>query len=192
MAACYKGYHNCVKLLLEHHANMQISCHESKMSPLMRACRYGGSNSVECVQLLMAVKTNAATGGEVNDVDVDGSMNDVDVDGNSAIAFACFKSKCVVVRILLENGAKVNVSNANGHTPLHACFMRPAATEAKDNTCDDDDNEALLRVKQCVQLLLDAGADIAATNTKGETALDKCDIFGIKSPALRLLLSLQI
>ena len=114
-----------------------------------------------------------------------GGVNDVDVDGNTALAFACFKSKPGVVQLLLEGGSNVNAMNHNGHTPLMSACMGPAATGGEGGKEDD---EGFQRVEECVRLLLLCKADVSLTNREGETALDKASKSAVPRSVLLLLL----
>ena len=72
--------------------------------------------------------------------------------GNTPLHFATWEGHLDVVKVLLENGARVNVTNRDGpHTPLHV-----AATFGR---------EAIARS------LLDAGADVNARDGNGLTPL---------------------
>ena len=117
-----------------------------------------------------------------------GGVDDVDVDGNTALAFACFKSKPGVVQLLLEGGSNVNAMNHNGHTPLMSACMGPAATGGEGGEGGKEDDEGFQRVEECVRLLLLCKADASLTNREGETALDKASKSAVPRSVLLLLL----
>ena len=71
-----------------------------------------------------------------------------------------------IVKLLLDNGADVNVHDENGLTPLH--------------------NASLFKTSEIVEFLLDRGADIEARDNFGDTALHWAVSFG--APATEKLL----
>ena len=78
----------------------------------------------------------------------------------------CFKGHTNIAKLLLDNGANVNVTNFNGATALIY-----AATFAK---------------KDIVNLLLENGADITIKDDRGNTAMDHAQMQDAK-PIIELL-----
>lgn len=78
-------------------------------------------------------------------------MNARDDDGWIPLLEACYWSRPATARLLLENGADVNIADGSGNTALHfACIYGSVS---------------------CARLLLDHGADVNARNNAGYTPL---------------------
>lgn len=79
-------------------------------------------------------------------------VNEKDEGGRTALHYACEKGHAEVARLLINQGARINVTTAMmASTPLHYAVMRGD--------------------KQTVELLLSKGADINAKNRDGSTPL---------------------
>lgn len=71
--------------------------------------------------------------------------------------YACFRGEPETARLLLDHGAKVNVKNYQGETPLHL-VSRDEYNSPDDGVC-------------VAELLLERGADVHAQTQWGETPL---------------------
>lgn len=102
------------------------------MTPLYNACRSGWGETVE-LMIERGADLNAQSYGETPLIKVAGKkVNDV-----------------TLARILIENGAKVNVQDAQGNTPLYHAVMN--------------------KNSKMITLLLDNGADMYIQNKKGDS-----------------------
>lgn len=134
-------------------------------------------------------------------------INTRDSQGQTALYYAirghagCGRSKhfSTMLRFLLENGADVDMVDANYQTVLHKfayhCLAGdPIDTALMDNLLshgvqinkqDKDGNTALhlmarnLRQVQAARFLISRGADVSLTNGDGNTALHECLRMGI-------------
>jgi len=86
------------------------------------------------------------------------NVNARDVFGNTPLHFAVGKGHEAVVKMLLQNGAEVNIANEDLWTPLHL-----AATEGR---------------ARLAEILLENGAHINAKDTQGRTPLALAQYLG--------------
>ena len=70
---------------------------------------------------------------------------------NSALHYACHHGNHILVSMLIDNGAEINILNRSNKTPLHEGISFP----------------------KCLRLLLDNGADINIKSNKGLTPLSE-------------------
>ena len=97
-----------------------------------------------------------------------------DKDGSNALHNAVYHLQLDIARFLIGLGCNVNLQSRNGDAPLHL------VGEAYRNCCG--------QVEEVVEVLVQAGADIAATNKKGKTALELASRRkGVPPQAIRLL-----
>ncbi|KAJ3578559.1 hypothetical protein NPX13_g2004 [Xylaria arbuscula] len=81
-----------------------------------------------------------------------------------------------VMRLLLDHGAKINVADVNGRTPLHVA-VEGAAFKTHDGEQEDNHATPWQKVaseslnKEIIQLLLDYGAQTDTTDNDGRTPL---------------------
>lgn len=102
------------------------------MTPLYNACRSGWAETVE-LMIERGADLNAQSYGETPLIKVAGKkVNDV-----------------TLARILIENGAKINVQDSQGNTPLYHAVMN--------------------KNSKMIKLLLDNGADMYIQNKKGDS-----------------------
>lgn len=102
------------------------------MTPLYNACRSGWGETVE-LMIERGADLNAQSYGETPLLKVAGKrVNDV-----------------VLARILIENGAKINVQDSQGNTPLYHAVMN--------------------KNPKMIKLLLENGADMYLQNKKGDS-----------------------
>ncbi|KAH0527112.1 hypothetical protein TsFJ059_002145 [Trichoderma semiorbis] len=83
----------------------------------------------------------------------------IDKYGNTPLHLAVIFGDLALAALLLSEGANANVANNNGKTPLLKLM-------------ESEWSKALNRVETFVQLLLDYGADLHATDASGRTVLD--------------------
>ncbi|KAL2834370.1 ankyrin repeat-containing domain protein [Aspergillus cavernicola] len=96
---------------------------------------------------------------------IDPDIGDFDRD-NTALHWAAGEGDVEVVKLLLEHGADVNIADNLGHRPLHC------VAERTDGGGRERQKERVL------QMLLDAGADVLATDDEGNSALDFAESAG--------------
>ena len=89
--------------------------------------------------------------------------------GEGATAFMRAARKCDVamMRVLLEAKADVTLTQKSGNTPVMLCAGAVSAGNSEDNPERVSEDEALAAIR----LALDAGVDVNAQNTTGDTAL---------------------
>jgi ankyrin repeat protein len=163
--------------LIEHDGNVSIK-DATGMSPLMRAS-YNGANIATGVLIAKGA-----------------AVNDEDNDGNTPLHCVCqwfgapednrkVIKREATLRLLLDKGAKINVQNRNGITPLMnaARYQVPLIVvetllESGSilNTQDRDGWTALMyaaasNTTAVIKVLAQRGADLNLKNSKGETAL---------------------
>ena len=103
-----------MRLLAAHGADASLET-ERKMTPLMAAAGVGGgrsSNPVPQSRAVEAIKLCLELGNHVNAANVD---------GNTALHGAAFRGTQgteLVIQVLVDNGANINVRNQWGWTPL--------------------------------------------------------------------------
>lgn len=78
--------------------------------------------------------------------------------GQTALHEAAIWEEAEIVEFLIRSGADVNIRNKNGQTPL----MSAASCAYQDNT----------EAEECMQVLLQHGADATAIDDEGRNALD--------------------
>jgi ankyrin repeat protein len=169
MLASAKGFYECTQLLLSHGASVDLKSSRGTTA-LRLASRCG---QPECVKLLLehGADVNIRSG----EAKYFALMDAVQETGENNIQCA---------RILLENGALIDLAKRDGTTPLMSAadhgdigmtkllLEKGAATETKGIF----GWTALVMSAQsgnieCTRLLLDAGAAIDGQDSKGQTAL---------------------
>ena len=158
----------CVRLLLEHGANVRVQFGPRKTTALHLAAEDGNA---ECAKLLLdaGAEINArnhrhqtplhiaalAQSGETMELLLKrgAKPNAEDTDGRTPLHGAIVKicRSCECIQLLLDAGAKVNKPDAFGYTPLHIA--------------------ALNELSNCVYLLLTHGGDVTAKTNGGVSAL---------------------
>ncbi|CAG7563249.1 unnamed protein product [Fusarium equiseti] len=150
--AAYWGHLEVVELLLDHGANSQVVCHDN-CSPLHRATYQGHDKIVRAL-----LKDNPAN------IDApDG------IDGLTALHYAIWNEDKEIVSILLAKGARLDVQDKDGWTPLMTAtkrfpdYIRISYTPLLEASRNSELGS--------VRLLMDAGADCRARDKYGWTAL---------------------
>ena len=106
-------------------------------------------------------------------------------DGTNALMRACRTGQSEVVKFLLEAGADVNITNANGNTTLHVAIIGDCSNETLENiiqqgvavnAISNRSKTALIHAcesakTESVKLLLKKGADPNISDDKGNTSL---------------------
>jgi hypothetical protein len=123
-----------------------------------------------------------------------GDPNGRDFSGTPVIIYAAIQKDADVLQVLLNNGARVNVTDPAGTTPLDwaARYGRARAVKllldrgADTRIADNEGNTALhfaarQENPEPVRMLLAAGADPSAPNKSGQTALDVARDLGHKA-----------
>ncbi|XP_061922523.1 ankyrin repeat and SOCS box protein 13-like isoform X1 [Entelurus aequoreus] len=164
--ACSQAHVPCARVLLEAGAQVDVrNIHGS--TALCNACRSG---SVECVQLLLQY------GAKVNP-----SLTSLTA---SPLHEACIHGKEEIVHLMIVSGAHLEAYDVHLGPPLHvACaqghlkcarllLLAGAQVNSKKFHQTALHHAAGLHMPDLVQLLLDFGADVQATDQQGKKALD--------------------
>jgi ankyrin repeat protein len=112
--ACFTGYLDVVKLLVENGATINVKNNDEE-TPLIYAVKKGDYSIVNYL------------------VSKEASLDDKDKNGNTALMLACIIGRKAPNRedyikcasILIDNGANVNVQNEDGNTALSYAIMLP-------------------------------------------------------------------
>jgi len=181
-SAAWNGQEEVIGLLLEHGANMEAENNDG-WTALANACRNG---HLGAIRRLLAKGANIETKNKR---------------GWTPLLGAAWRGQEFVVRLLLQEGADIEAKNNGGWTSLHQAAghgdnilikvlldegarvdarsgwgWTPLMSAATARTSDE----------HTIQLLLDAGSDRAAKDTRGETAYDKAEQYS-KEAIMHLL-----
>lgn len=159
--ACDGNHVDCVRLLLENHANITLPDCNGNI-PLHNARR-----SVECAQLLI----NAGS-----PIDIKNRL------GNTPLHLACNAGNAYVVKLLIHHGADINSVSIEGNTPLAtACFrdyhecVQLLINHGADMSIKNNEGMSLLHhamnAPNTMKLLLDAGCNVNEKDLNGDTPL---------------------
>ncbi len=111
-------------------------------------------------------------------------------DGNTALHLACGRGKDGFVELLIQAGADMNQQNKKGHSPLYeavvnghmGCVHVLMGAGATQNDLRMIPLCELVHSKNanlsCVNLLIEAGADVERCNVVGFTSLHKAALYG--------------
>ena len=171
--ACLVGDVERVCLLLQeypHTVNAKMPEEHDHATPLHVAAQ---SSNVDCIELLLqhGAKIEAA-----------------DEDGKTPLHIVAFFEQMPVVKCLLEKGARATVTDNEGRLPLHiaclkghvqvACLLLEKYPDAVNCTMTEENmrKTPLYAVAEngnvdCIELLLQHGANIGAATSTGATSL---------------------
>ena len=102
-------------------------------------------------------------------------INGQDSQGLTPLHVATYRHDVPLVRLLLENHARINVRNKNGDTALHFICGYPFT---------DVDVE---KIKEIITLFKEKGADINILNYRNQTPFDQAIEFGTDDNVLKML-----
>ena len=102
MVACKKNLINCVKLLLEYKADVELRNMNGENA--LNICSYKGHD--KCVHLLLQYEANP---------------NVICIDKLTPLHYSCLMGHFSCIVLLTQNGADVNVIDKDGYTPLMRC-----------------------------------------------------------------------
>lgn len=175
------GHVECVKLLLEHGANVDIKDNMG-CTPLHHASETG---SVDCVQMLLEYRSK---------------VDEVDGEGFTPFHIACEHGNVDVLNVLMEHGASIDTPNPEGWRPIHLaaqngrydCLLFLTEHGAKVQKANDEKWTALHLAaangfNDCIKILIDAGASVDDTDRSGSTPLQKATEKGHVDCVRRLL-----
>ena len=164
--AVYHGHTECVRLLIEHGADIHRHVFGHKNTALGWAAIWGHT---EIVRLLLEAGA------------VPGAQNSF---GETPLHCAAEKGHVDIIRLLLDAGADVNAVDEQGNTPLHAAAAKGREDalrllldrDADINAANRSGVTALQRAARyghyyAARLLLELGADVTALSDAGDTAL---------------------
>ncbi|XP_065668333.1 serine/threonine-protein phosphatase 6 regulatory ankyrin repeat subunit C isoform X7 [Hydra vulgaris] len=103
-------YNDLIKLLLDNNAESNIPTLETNETPIHYCCQNGNADILRMIFASLSVKESSKAANLTNNV------------GWSALLVACYYGHPSIVRILLENEARVDYFDENGKAALHlAC-----------------------------------------------------------------------
>lgn len=161
IVAATKNYVNCVKLLIEHSADLEI-INDNGENALMCASKEG---NIDIVDLLIKSKV---------------SLDTQDKHGETALIMASRQSHNLIVEYLINNGADLNIQSQFGISALMVTSNYNITKLLVSGGIDldlknDNGNTALfLAVNDydIVELLIKSGCDIQNKNIDGLKAID--------------------
>ena len=130
------GSHKVARLLLDHHADVNMQQRITGYTSLHCACE--NDATISMIELLLEYGAK---------VDVSNA------EGKTALHLAAVHARTSTVNLLLDHGAKVNATTKDGNTALHLAARIPKTAT--------------------IETLLDHGADVRIINSEGQTALDR-------------------
>lgn len=183
-----------LKSLLQANSRLVNAPLANGVSPLMLATYYGRNELAEILLqhgaeqdiYVAAARGNAARVRELLDAQPD-LLNSFAPDGHIPLGLAAFFGHGAVVQLLLERGAKVNVSSRNAQkvTPLHGAVSRGDIKITKlllDKSADANARQergftplfsaAGAGKIELMELLVERGADVNAQSDDGKTSYD--------------------
>ncbi len=166
MLAIENGHKNIVELLLNKNVNLIDTNYHHRYTPLINAAIFG---NYDIVSLLIQKHIN---------------INHKTDTGNTALISAIINSHLSnnhieVIKILLDNGASINIKNIFGDTALTITIAEKPNDILKlllqktHKIEKDDCNLALMYsgYKECLELTIKKGADINFKDNKGYIAI---------------------
>ncbi|XP_074481974.1 ankyrin repeat and SOCS box protein 13a.1 [Sebastes fasciatus] len=164
--ACIQAHPNCARLLLEAGAQVDVrTIHGS--TPLCNAC---ASGSLECAKMLLE------HGAKVNP-----SLTALTA---SPLHEACIQGNVEVVRLMIASGARLEAYDVHFGPPLHIacakgrvdCVKELLNAGANVNSVKFHEralhHAARVDVEDMIELLMEFGADVYATDNQGRKPVD--------------------
>lgn len=167
--AALQGDTECLRLLLEHHADVRVLLGRDRMSALHLAAEEG---NIECIQLLLQFKADC---------------NVVNARGQTPLHLAALSQSAESVAKLLEAGARHDISDNDQKTPLHCAVIKSSRStdivrllisSGADVNASDQFGYAPLHLaainenSKVAAMLVQCGADLSAKTKGGITALN--------------------
>ena len=184
--ASRRGYIEVVKVLLDSGAKIETK-DKDKTTPLIWASK---CNHLEVVKLLLESGANVNTNegkskytSENSWTQTNGIYTDKNLIGGTSLIYASHNGYIQIVKILLESGANINITDCYGKTPFVHAYKWNRVKIIKlllDAGADVDTKYDRLTILQhacqsnnisIIKLLLKSGADINVTDNCGRTPL---------------------
>jgi ankyrin repeat protein len=153
-----------------HPTGMELECRPRNWGPIekqwkaLHSAAFGGHAPI--IKILLQYGAKVSSRDEV---------------GNTPLHIAASAGKLDVAKVLLEYGADIHARNESGDTPLHSAALAVWAKEAEKvrdqfKCCCHLEKEANAKghdhsKSDCIELLLEHGADVACENLGGLTPL---------------------
>ena len=167
--ACYNGYYDCARLLLENKANREIQ--KIQFTDLLRHAVLNGH--LKLCQLLLKC----------------GADTNTPFKGNSILSESIDAGNVEIIKALIANGAVINAPDSNKQTALQKASMKgdkelvaylldhgADINHVDDNNCTSTFFAAQSGFAEIVQLLIDRGADPQYPANEGWTPLHICQV----------------
>ena len=167
--ASFQGDSECLRLLLEHQADVRVLLGRDRMSPLHLAAEEG---NVGCIRLLLQAKAD---------------FNGVNARGQTPLHLAALSQSAESVASLLGVGARHDICDSDQKTPLHAAVIKSSRSTdivrlliqagADVNTADQFGYTplhlaAINENSKVAAILVQSGADLSSKTKGGITALN--------------------
>ncbi|GAB1869851.1 Transient receptor potential channel pyrexia [Camponotus japonicus] len=162
------GNVHCIKLLLDHNADVTVKMGNTKSTPLHLAAEKGNA---ECTTLLLDAGARTETRNS---------------NGQTAMHLATLAQSVETIKELIRLGARVNAEDNEGRTPLHSAIpsarksselvktlIKAGASVNKADKCGYTPLHiaALNESSRTVMMMLSKGGDVTARTKDGITAL---------------------
>lgn len=105
-------------------------------------------------------------------------VNAKDEDGNTPLHLAAAAGHPQMIELLLKHGADINARGENGQTPLLSALIEVGGYPDKDRE---------KRYSASAILLINRGADVTVTDSRGKTALHQAAYYGMLDVAKELI-----